>query len=763
MKKTLAKIALLGVLLLPLGALSPKSVHADSLSVDFENPPYTTGTINTQDGWSSFGSAGSGCALYDHGVVPNTFGYGSFGSQSLRISNAVTSGCFGDQTFSKSLTDEAGETSAVNNGMSGGTRQLHFEAQFDLASTTPNTEQVGLAMSTSPDRGDGARMSYLRFEDKPDGIHVFFDDYQDIAPFGGSVGDSANGCGDEDDFFETDIGTLTRTPHAIKFSMDFVDGTRNDVVKIYIDGVLEHTGTSWEDYFRYCEGNQTRPVDSMLFRTGGTAAPATAGQGFVIDNLSLLSGPIVQPTVKVTIVKYLDGNEATAQSTNNFAFPMHAIFPGGEGDYTLSPTGFNNPNPYYATTSDMPDGSNYSTYENLSTICENNNPYALTGYSTGDNLSEAIANGSGENEPLTQTPSFTELNSDKYIIVWNETCPPAMLKVHILKYLDGQTATANSAGNYQFPMTATWQTANLNGGVSSSGNYVLGNNHGGSPDQYGADTSSMQAPADYTTSEITNGNSLVLPYNVPCQSGKYRLLGYKYSSTSFADASSQTLTTTAPNFTALNSDRYVLVLNETCPVITTYNPDICLAQPLVVPQGYTLRYGTSGSDTVTLAPNTMFVGKSGHDKVSGPDGNYIVCTGSGNDTISLGHGDSTIHAGSGNNTITVGNGSGNITTTSGNDTITVGNGAHTIKAGDGNNTISTGSGNQSVTTGNGKDIITTGSGNDTIIAGNGNNTVSAGDGDDSITAGSGNDTINGGPGTDTCSAGSGTNSVTNCP
>jgi hypothetical protein len=191
----------------------------------------------------------------------------------------------------------------------------------------------------------------------------------------------------------------------------------------------------------------------------------------------------------------------------------------------------------------MPTGSNYSTFENLPTTCGNEDTYKLAGYSTGENLSEAIANGSGENEPLTQTPSFTELSSDKFVIVWNETCPPAMLKVHIQKYLDNSLATAQSAQNYQFPMTATWQTANLNGGVSSSGNYVLGNNHGGATDQYGADTASMQAPADYTTSEITNGDSLVLPYNEACQSGKYRLLGYKYSSISFADAATQTLST----------------------------------------------------------------------------------------------------------------------------------------------------------------------------------------------------------------------------
>jgi hypothetical protein len=75
----------------------------------------------------------------------------------------------------------------------------------------------------------------------------------------------------------------------IKIVTQFVSGPRNDVVKVYVDGTLGHTGTSWEDYFRYCEGNPTRTVDSVLFRTSGAAAPATFGNGFLIDNLTLAS------------------------------------------------------------------------------------------------------------------------------------------------------------------------------------------------------------------------------------------------------------------------------------------------------------------------------------------------------------------------------------------------------------------------------------------------------------------------------------------
>lgn len=273
--------------ILVIAALLAAPVFADSLAINFES--YTLGSVNGQDGWSSTGAAGSGCAVYDHTIAANSYGYVSFGTKSLRMSNAVTSGCFGDQTFSKSLLNEAGETTASNNGMSGGTRQNYFEAQWDFASTVPGAEQSGLSVVASPDRGDGARMSWVQMTDTPTGLEVNFYDYQS-----GAV---EVGCVTGSNFIFSNVASgLDRTvPHTIKVTMQFVDGPANDVVKVYVDGVLSHTGTSWEDYFRECEVNPTRTVDSILFRTGGGAAPATLGFGFVIDNLSLNSSTTVGP------------------------------------------------------------------------------------------------------------------------------------------------------------------------------------------------------------------------------------------------------------------------------------------------------------------------------------------------------------------------------------------------------------------------------------------------------------------------------------
>ncbi len=218
--------------------------------------------------------------------VDDSFGYATFGTQSFRISNVVTSGSFGDWAFSKSLVNEVGESTSTNNGFSGGIRQPRFEAQFDIASTVPGAEQPGLQVSVAPDRGDGSRMSFLRFNDTSGGINVTFADVQ--------------GTTNPANFVLNVIATgLNRSvPHTVKLTMDVLDGPSNDVVKVYIDGTLVHTGTSWENYYRFdseaSAEQYVRTTDSLIFqaRSGGGTAPATLGNGFLIDNLSLSSGPI---------------------------------------------------------------------------------------------------------------------------------------------------------------------------------------------------------------------------------------------------------------------------------------------------------------------------------------------------------------------------------------------------------------------------------------------------------------------------------------
>jgi hypothetical protein len=281
---------------------------ADSRGINFEvSQGYHPGSIQDQpgvtpppNGWGGSFPPGVINPAIDQQVVANWPGRPpSFGFQSWRISNGYASGSFADMPFSPSLTNEAGETDAQNLIYSGGIRQNHFDVQYSFTSADPDNPVEGDSyVSSSPDRGDGARMSYVRLEDHPAGIEVWFSDYRDNAPYGqyGTPVSAQKGCSLEDDFTDIKVATVSRgRAHSVRLAIDFVDGPRNDVVKVYVDGSLRYVGTTWEDYFRWCPesgggtGNpandRSRTVDSMLYRVGGVPHPQNIGRGFLIDNL----------------------------------------------------------------------------------------------------------------------------------------------------------------------------------------------------------------------------------------------------------------------------------------------------------------------------------------------------------------------------------------------------------------------------------------------------------------------------------------------
>lgn len=686
------------------------SVFADSTGSGFES--LSIGDIDGQGGWTNAGG-------YD-AAVTSSYGVEGFGTKSFRMSNYITSGAF-DQVFSKSLTDEAGETSAENGGFSGGVRQNHFEASFDFR-TMQLSQQPNLIISISPDRGDGARMSYVALRDDPDGVHVIFYDYQDRTPFGTSVGDSANGCSADDDFYSTDAATLDRAhTHNIKLTMDFIDGPRNDVVKLYVDGALVHTGTSWEDYFRYCEGNPTRTVDSLIFMArDNSPAVMVPDLGYLFDNVHLESSTVSPGPVNVTIAKYIDGTHADSVHALSLAFPMLASwsdagFPDGSGSFSLSTTGFNNPNPYEATTADMTVGANYSIEEdltgpNVGASCSEGKSFALDGYGWGDTELDAAGM-----TPTSTPPSLTSIATSKWVIVHNVTCPGTLIIKKVV--------------------------VNDNGGVATTTDFAFQINGGGSIpfDASGENSFSVSAGLFSVVEDATSTYTAV----------------YSNDQNASADCNDLSITPGGTVTCTITND-------DVAPPAPEPPANACNT-PATVPPGFTLQNGTPGNDTVTIAPFTMFVGKGGNDVVSGPaDGNYIVCTANGNDSITLGNGDFTIDAGGGTNTIKTGDGDGYVSTGAAGDRITTGDGTQTIDAGNGNNVIETGDGDKHITTTNANDRITTGNGNDVINAGGGINNVDSGDGDDTVVTGSSNDSIDGGPGTDSCDAGGGINSVINC-
>jgi parallel beta-helix repeat protein len=246
--------------------------------VDFES--FNTGTVEGQDGWRSAGSNAYGTG-FDVEITDNNtiVAPKSFGTRSLRVSNALTSDSTAEQTFAKSLPNEGGESGADNLGQQRGTRGKLFTSEWEFASADPNTEQYGASVVVSPTRGDGAQMSYVRMADLPDGLGVFFKEYKN----GG--------------FSEVQIiGGLDRTQaHKIRLDIAFADGAGNDAVNVYVNNELRHEGTTWEDFYRAERGGQVPTIDTISFSADGMPFAMNRGKGFLIDNVEMNS--LVGPTV----------------------------------------------------------------------------------------------------------------------------------------------------------------------------------------------------------------------------------------------------------------------------------------------------------------------------------------------------------------------------------------------------------------------------------------------------------------------------------
>lgn len=277
---------------------------------------FALGVINGQHDWqSTAGVTPTGpvapCAAYDHEIADShalidaPYRRGGFGRRSLRVSNAVTSGCYTDQTFSQRSADVAGETGAVaassdgltNFALPGAVLRHDFEAEWTFMSASPAAFQPGLEVVVSPARGDDHRMSWVQMADLADGLAVVF----------ASRADPANPGAFQRDTIARRLDR--RLPHTIRLTMEFLDGPLNDVVRVYVDGALRTTGGSWETYYRLDAngrqrfGGATPAVNRLMFRTGsdthrgvpGDAAPATRGRGFLFDQIRVAAMP-ARPT-----------------------------------------------------------------------------------------------------------------------------------------------------------------------------------------------------------------------------------------------------------------------------------------------------------------------------------------------------------------------------------------------------------------------------------------------------------------------------------
>ncbi len=297
----------------------------------------------------------------------------------------------------------------------------------------------------------------------------------------------------------------------------------------------------------------------------------TTNKYVIVWNDDCAIAPPAPDSVSVTIVKYVDGQHATANNAGTSTFPFIAHYNAtvnnggpisGSSPYDISAVGNNTPNSYEAKTLEFEPGANYGTHEvtsgnTVGANCEAGKPYALQGYSWGDSLASAASS-----TATTTAPSFTNLQSNKYVIVWNENCAeepqePGMVTVTIHKFINGMMASSTASSTPSFSMSSTWNAANIGAGT---GTYTLSSTGYNSPNAYEAITSDMTAGADYMTNETLGTN-----VGASCAEGKpYALSGYK-TGDSFAGAASSTATTTAPAFTNIQNNKHVIVWNVTCP------------------------------------------------------------------------------------------------------------------------------------------------------------------------------------------------------
>lgn len=233
---------------------------AGTYSTDFENPPFSTGSIDGQDGWMATG------ASYEQAVVSTV---ALSGTQSYWRANNVATGSFGDQPFSAPLPggEAAGESTAV--GATAGLNKYTFSFWFRAGDTTgPDGSFVSLSAT---DDG-GSRINYVGIANTDAGGLTL--NAYDV---------TSNGFGNAADFNEF---SLTPTPldrtlwHEVRVESAFVEGAGNDIVKYYVDGLLQATIGSWEDYYRddpeqAGNGNLLYAVDRVWF--GTRAAPSAFG------------------------------------------------------------------------------------------------------------------------------------------------------------------------------------------------------------------------------------------------------------------------------------------------------------------------------------------------------------------------------------------------------------------------------------------------------------------------------------------------------
>ena len=264
------------------------------------------GTVDGQNGWTTRDAFTSATTVgkWDQQVMNVNDANGN--RKVFRMSNAITSSTYSSQVFSATTGQVAGETNAAlwnNRGTNGSAPLSPAQAGAYAASDTfyskvafrsaTGAAQAGLALTLSASaKQSTVRMSWLQLQDTGSGFNLNVYDLLGNGTFPSAATTIASGLSYSD-------------LHTIEMGITFVDGVStvggqiygNDVLKIWLNGSLIHTGSTWESYY-YTNtsernavasgpGPRLQAVDSMLFRVTGTAATGTSGNGFYFEDFAI--------------------------------------------------------------------------------------------------------------------------------------------------------------------------------------------------------------------------------------------------------------------------------------------------------------------------------------------------------------------------------------------------------------------------------------------------------------------------------------------
>jgi hypothetical protein len=270
---------------LVLGMLFLLPTHHRNMATAASFEGFQNGTINNQFGWTADD-------LFDQAITLD-----AAGTRVWQMSNAITSGGFGNQPYSPITAKVAGEPgSSLDGPNSANATASTFYSRVVFGSAT-GAPQPGLVLSLSASaKGVGNRMSWVGLEDSGSGIDLGFYDY-----FSGLNSTEFPGF----NFTKIATGLSYTDLHTVETTIQFMEGPDNDVVNVFLNDTLIHTGLSWEGYFIDNPNDSIlQAVNALLVRASGDNAPDTQGAGFYFHSVEVSTTipPTPAPTATPTPV-----------------------------------------------------------------------------------------------------------------------------------------------------------------------------------------------------------------------------------------------------------------------------------------------------------------------------------------------------------------------------------------------------------------------------------------------------------------------------